>query len=431
MKVNGIIAEYNPFHNGHLYQLNTAKKNTDADYTIIVMGGNFMQRGTPALLDKFLRAKMALLCGADLVLELPTYYATSSAEYFAMGGVTLLDKLGVVNHLCFGSECGEISILQKITKIFTDEPAEFVALLRQNLKEGRSFPTARTNALLAYDNTLAEYKDILSSPNNILGIEYCKALLRRGSTMEPVTVKRMGAAYHDTNLSTDALCISNTVTCCNPGSATDIPASSATAIRQAIMDDVDLTCLKNHMPEEAYTVLEDAFRNCKPVFANDFSSLLHYKLLQEQNKGYETFLDVTGELSDRIRNSLYDFKTLEDFCDLLKRKDMTHTRISRCLMHILLDMKTENMEQYRAMDYIPYARVLGFRKESTPLLSAIKENSSIPLITKLADAEQILDEQAYGMLQEDIRINQIYQSVLALKNGGTMANEYRVPIVIV
>jgi len=431
MKVNGIIAEYNPFHNGHLYQLNTAIEQTGSDYTIIVMSGNFMQRGTPALMDKFLRAKMALLCGADLVLELPAYYAASSAEYFAMGGVTLLDKLGVVNHLCFGSECGDISILQKIAKIFTNEPAEFATLLRQNLKEGQSFPTARTNALLAYDNSLADYKEVLSSPNNILGIEYCKALLRRGSRMEPVTVKRMGAAYHDTNLSTDDLCISNTVTSCNPGSATDIPASSATAIRQAIMDDVDLTCLKNHMPEDAYAVLEDAFHNCKPIFANDFSSLLHYKLLQEQAHGYEGFQDVTPELSDRIRNSLYDFKTLEDFCDLLKRKDMTHTRISRCLMHILLDIKTENMNTYCSYDYIPYARVLGFRKENTPLLSAIKENSSIPLVTKLADAENLLNEQAYGMLQEDIRINQIYQSVLALKNGRTMANEYRVPIVIV
>lgn len=431
MKVNGIIAEYNPFHNGHLYQLNTAKKQTDSDYTIIVMSGNFMQRGTPALLDKFLRAKMALLCGADLVLELPTYYAAASAEYFAMGGVTLLDKLGVVNHLCFGSECGDILILQKIVKIFLDEPTEFVTLLRQNLKEGHSFPTARTNALLAYDNTLADYKEVLSSPNNILGMEYCKALLRRGSTMEPVTVKRIGAEYHDATLSTDDLCNNNSVISCNPGSAADIPASSATAIRQAIMDDIDLTCLKNHMPIEAYTVLKEAFHNFKPVFANDFSSILHYKLLQEQAHEYECFLDVSPELSDRIRNNLYDFKTLEDFCDLLKRKDMTHTRISRCLMHILLDMKTETMEKYLALDYIPYARVLGFRKESTPLLSAIKENSSIPLITKLADGESILDVNAYGILQEDIRINQIYQSVLALKNGGTMANEYRTPIVIV
>lgn len=427
MKVNGIIAEYNPFHNGHLYQLNTAKAQTEADYTIVVMGGNFMQRGTPAILDKYLRAKMALLCGADLVLELPTYYAASSAEYFAMGGVTLLDKLGVVDHLCFGSECGDIAVLQKIARPLCEEPTEYIELLREYLKKGLSFPTARTNALLTYDTSLSDCKDVFSSPNNILGIEYIKALLRRRSYIEPVTVKRLGADYHDAVLATTK----NTISAYTSSSATDAPTSSATAIRNAIIDGTDLFYLKNHMPDAAFHVLEDVLSKSKPVFANDFSALLHYKLLQEQVSGYERFLDVTSELSDRIRNSLYDYRQLEDFCDLLKRKDMTYTRISRCLLHILLNMKTENMEVYRDMDYIPYARVLGFRKESTPLLSAIKANASIPLLTKLADAEGILNEQAYGMLQEDIRINQIYASVLAQKNGGTMTNEYRTPIVIV
>lgn len=411
MKVNGIIAEYNPFHNGHLYQLTTAKDKPGADYTIIAMSGNFMQRGAPALLDKFTRTKMALLCGADLVLELPSYYALSSAEDFAMGGVSLLDKLGVVDSLCFGSECGDISVLEKIAEILVQEPAEYVELLRGYLKEGLSFPTARSKALLRYDASLAKYEDVLTSPNNILGIAYCKALLRRESSMNAWTVKRMGAGYHEMNL---------------VGSA-----SSATAIRQAIQDDVDLSYLKQHMPEEAFAVLEATLRESSPVFANDFSSLLHYKLLQEQKNGYESFMDVSPELSDRIRNSLYDFKDFETFCDLLKRKDMTHTRISRCLMHILLDMKTNALEEFKVPDYVPYARVLGFRKDSTSLLSAIKENASIPLITKLADAEGILSEDAYDMLQEDLRVNQIYQSVQALKNGTTIENEYRTQIVIV
>jgi len=446
MKVNGIIAEYNPFHNGHQYQLATAKQETGADYTIVVMSGNFMQRGTPALLDKFKRAEMALLCGADLVLELPAYYALSSAEDFAMGGVTLLDKLGVVNHLCFGSECGEISVLEKIAGILVQEPAEYVELLHGYLKEGLSFPTARSKALLGYDASLIEYKEVLTSPNNILGIEYCKALLRRGSNMEAWTIQRIGSDYHDITLEGDAKVVhhniaGNDVAFTHDNAIVDdvrgncasinCPASSATAIRQAIKDDMDLTHLQTHMPEEAFAVLKATLRESSPVFSNDFSSILIYKLLQEQKNGYESFMDVSTELSDRIRNTLYDFRNLESFCDLLKRKDMTHTRISRCLMHILLDMKTQTTESFRAMDYVPYARVLGFRKDSTPLLSAIKEHSSIPLITKLADAKEILSEDAFGMLQEDLRINQIYQSVCALKNGGTIENEYRTPIVIV
>jgi len=423
MKVNGIIAEYNPFHNGHLYQLSASKQATNADYTVVAMSGNFMQRGTPALLDKFKRAEMALLCGADLVLELPTYYALSSAEDFAMGGVSLLDKLGIVNHLCFGSECGDISVLQKIAGILVQEPAEYVELLRDYLKEGLSFPTARAKALVEYDASLRAYQDVLSSPNNILGIEYCKALLRRDSTIDAWTIQRIGSDYHDTTLSGDSKAAHDNIASC--------PASSATAIRQAIKNNMNFSLLQKHMPEEALAVLENTLQESESVFANDFSSLLLYKLLQEQNGGYERFLDVSTELSDRIRNSLYDFRSFEDFCDLLKRKDMTHTRINRCLMHILLDMKNKTMEGFRAMDYVPYAKVLGFRKDSTPLLSAIKENSSIPLITKLADAKEILSEDAYAMLQEDLRVNQIYQSVRALKNGGTMENEYRTPIVIV
>lgn len=414
MQVNGIIAEYNPFHNGHLYQLNSSKEQTNADYTVVVMSGNFMQRGTPAILDKFLRAKMALLCGADLVLELPAYYAVSSAEYFAMGGVALLDKLGVVDTLCFGSECGDLSVLNRIAKPLAAEPKKYTELLHRHLKEGLSFPLARTNALLEYDNSLSEYKKVFTSPNNILGIEYCKALLRRGSSITPATIQRIGAGYHDEFLV-----------------SADTPTSSATAIRLAIGEGADLSCLQNHMPEAAFRIMENILDTSKPLFADDFSLPLHYKLLQEQAHGYERFLDVTTELSDRIRNNLYDFKNFDDFCDLLKRKDMTHTRISRCLMHILLDMETETMEHYRNMDYIPYARVLGFRKDSTPLLSEIKANASIPLITKLADAKDILDANAYGMLQEDIRINQIYASVLAQKNRTTMTNEFRTPIVII
>ena len=203
MKVNGIVAEYNPFHNGHAYQMKHAKEATGADYTIIVMSGNFMQRGAPALLDKFTRAKMALECGADLVLELPTCYAASSAEFFAKGSVALFDKLGVTTNLCFGSECGNIDTLSRIAEIFYTEPEPYVESLRCNLKKGMSFPIARTWALLQYAPSLSDDKDVLSSPNNILGIEYLKALMSRNSKIVPFTTTRVGADYHDKRLGTN------------------------------------------------------------------------------------------------------------------------------------------------------------------------------------------------------------------------------------
>lgn len=411
MKVNGIIAEYNPFHNGHSCHLNTAKESTGADYTIIAMSGNFMQRGAPALLDKYKRAEMALRSGADLVLEIPTYYAASSAEYFAMGAVTLLDKLGVVTHLCFGSECGNTAILGRIAEVLFEEPAEYVTLLRNNMRQGQSYPIARTTALLRYEPSLSDYRDVFSTPNNILGIEYIKALLRRKSSIVPVTALRAGSDYHDMRLG--------------------IHQSSAKAIRQAIYAGQDVTLLRGQMPEDAYNIMADTLSKARPVLPNDLSAILHYKLLQEKTWRYDRFLDVSSDLSDRITNHLYEFKDFESFCSLLKKKDMTYTRISRCLLHILLDMENVTMQSYRDMDYIPYARVLGFRRDSAPLLTAIKANTSVPLLTKLADAEKILDKKAYAMLEREILIDEIYQSVAATCTGAEMVSEFRKQIVMI
>ncbi len=411
MKVNGIVAEYNPFHHGHQYQLHDAQKSTDADYTIVVMSGNFVQRGAPALINKYKRAEMALLGGADLVIELPMYYAISSAEYFATGAVNILHKLGVTTHLCFGSECGDIQILQRIADILLEEPQHYVEVLRSNLRQGLSYPTARNNALLQYDTELCHHKDVLSSPNNILGIEYLKALRRANSTIHPFTTMRVGNDYHDRRLGEKQ--------------------SSALAIRHAIMSRQDTEYLQNHMPSYAYEILSTCLTSKNFLHSDDFSAILHYKLLQEYENGFTQYLDVSPELSDRIRKHLWQFDSFQGFCNLLKSKDMTYTRISRCLLHILLNMTTSAMEAYRSMEYTPYARVLGFKKDATPLLTAIKEHSSIPLITKLADAEQALPPESFAMLNHDICANSIYESTLSLKANQPMLNEYRTPIVII
>lgn len=411
MKVNGIVAEYNPFHNGHAYQLQHAREATGAAYTVVVMSGNFMQRGAPALLDKFTRARMALENGADLVLELPTCYSASSAEFFARGSVALFDKLGIIDHLCFGSECGNIEVLSKIAEIFYTEPEPYAESLRCNLRKGMSFPIARTWALLQYAPSLSDDKDVLSSPNNILGIEYLKALMSRNSRITPFTTTRVGADYHDKRLGTNQC--------------------SALAIRQSVAAGHDLSYLAAQMPESAYELLRDFLAHRKPLFADDFSAALQYKLLTEYSSGYDRYQDISSDLSDRIRNSLPSFAGYTSFCDLLKSKDMTYTRISRCLLHILLNMTKEEFENYRTQDYISYARVLGFRKNATPLLTEIKKHSSVPLITSLADARQTLPPEALRMLDLDILRNQIYLGNLALKNQTEMVNEYRTPIVIV
>ncbi len=412
MKVCGIVAEYNPLHNGHLYHLKESKKISNADYTIVVMGGNFMQRGTPAIIDKYERARNALSCGVDLIVELPAYYAIGSAEYFAMGAVSLLDKLGVVSALSFGSEWGDTEILKKISNIILEESPEYQRVLQSHLRSGSTFPSARSAAIIQVCPELSSYISLLTTPNNILGIEYIKSIMKQNSSMEAITLKRFGSNYHDTRLG--------------------IHQSSATALREALWSGVSIEELENQLPEGSYTVLQEYLKTNPLLHINDFSEILYYKLLSEREKGYEEYIDVSPALSDRIRNNLYKFDGIVNFCDLLKTKDITYTRISRCLFHILLNMRKNELNTYmNDLNITPYARILGFRKDATPLLSEIDKHTRIPLVTKLADAQEILDEPSYKMLKKEILISDVYSSIRASKAKVPMYNEFSTPIVIV
>ena len=411
MRVNGIIAEYNPFHNGHKYQLTESRNRTDARYTVVVMSGCFVQRGAPALVDKYKRAEMALLNGADLVLELPALYATASAEYFATGAVALLDRLGIVTDLCFGSECGDALLLRQIAEILIEEPKSYTKSLKQYLRQGLSYPNARTEALIQNYPFLNQHKSVFSSPNNILGIEYIKAILKSNSSLVPFTIRRTGAGYHS-RLPENDQC-------------------SALAIRQALYAGADESFLNSSMPENAAEVLSAELAKTGPIRSNDFSDMLYYKLTTEKNTGFEKYLDVSSDLSDRICKRLDDFQNFESFCDALKTKEMTYTRISRCLLHILLNIKKSDMERAKATGHAPYARVLGFRRAASPLLGEIKEHADIPLVTKLADADSLLGRGALDMLRQNIKISQIYNGIAAHHAGITPANEITTPLVIV
>lgn len=411
MKVNGIIAEYNPFHNGHKYHLEESRRLTGADYSVVVLSGNFIQRGDPALTDKHTRARMALQNGVDLVLELPTVYSASSAEYFATGAVSLLDKLGVVTHLCFGSECGNTALLRKIASILREEPEDYQKELKTRLRQGCSYPAARNAALIHHCPALTENEKIFSSPNNILAIEYIKAIMNLESNMEPVAVTRLGSGYHDHSVSS--------VYC------------SALAIRQALADGRGLDSVSHYIPESAHEILKDKLVLGRGICCNDFSSALYYKLLSEKEYGFDKYLDVSVDLSNRICRHLSEYRSFDDFCNLLKTKELTYTRISRCLLHILLNLTKEDLAVCSELEHTPYARILGFRKDAEPLLGAIKEQTSIPLVTKLADAEKILPTDTYLMLKQDLQISQLYYGVAAGLAGESPVNEYSIPLVIV
>ena len=436
MIVNGVIAEYNPFHNGHQYHLERSRRETGADYTVVVLSSNFTQRGEPAIIDKFTRARMALECGADLVLELPNFYSAASAEGFAQGGISILQQLGAVDHACFGSECGDVKVLMEFAKILLEEPAAFQKDLKSALSAGYSYPVARNRALMDYAPHLTRHKDVLSSPNNILGIEYCKALLKFESDMQAFTIPRAGAGYHD-RLFREEYC-------------------SALAIREAILAHQDkdgdyswpdvftedgpllgkepfapTENLTHQMPKKAGRILMESLRETPPVVADDFSQMLLYKLLMEKDHGFDKYLDVTPDVSDRIKNLLSEFKGFTSFCNLLKSKNVTYTRICRCLLHVLLDETKEEALKLGESHKVPYARVLGFRKEASPLLTEIKEKSSIPLVTKLSDSSQVLSPEAYAFLSREVSRNSIYEAVAAMKSGRKPRDERQIPLVVI
>ncbi|WP_408070899.1 nucleotidyltransferase [Butyrivibrio sp. JL13D10] len=424
MKTVGIIAEFNPFHKGHEYLIRTLKKETGSDYAVIVMSGDYTQRGAPAILDKYTRTKMALMCGADLVLELPIYYSTSSAEFFAQGAISILNGLNCIDFLGFGSESGSTDYMKKVAGILVNEPKEFSVLIKKNIKKGMNYPAARSAALSDHLGKESDTFSLLTNPNDILGIEYIKALILQHSTIEPYTIKRVGAGYDDVNLGSDSEYYAS--------------AKAIRAVLENVKCDKSATAVSlsqedalSRLPLAACEYLLELDKSGKLTYTSldDFSELLHYKLLLGKNEGFSDYLDVTEDFSDKIIGNLNSFSSFSDFIMKLKSKDITYTRISRSLLHILLGMTTKNLELYTAdrSAFSAYARILGFNKNASPLMKKIKECSCIPVISTLSDAYKALDKASYMLLSETISASNIYDLV----QGHTSINEYAKPPVII
>lgn len=401
MKTIGIIAEFNPFHNGHKYLIDKCKKDLHADRVVVVMSGDYVQRGAPAIIDKFTRAKCAINLGADLVIELPIYYSLGSAEYFAKGAVSILSGLGCIDYLCFGSEFPDVNKLYEISDIISNEPSVYKEVLSSCLKDGLSFPAARAKALneqlksssKGYDQS--EYEELLSSPNTILGIEYLRALNKKNRFITPYAIQRVGRPFHSEELGS-------------------IPSAAGIRARllSGLSDRVKLNApflLDGVMPRtsiESISGYEGRFMQ-----SNDYSALLEYKLILEKAEGYTKYLDVTRDISNRIIANLDHIDGYSTFCSLLKTKNLVHTRISRCLMHILLNITEENMRQYKEDDFTAYARVLALRSSSSDLLKVIGENGSIPVLNRLKDADKLLSPLQKRLFDETLIASQIYNTL--------------------
>ena len=398
MKVAGVITEYNPFHNGHKYQLKQIKRQTSADYIVVVTSGDFVQRGEPAIIDKYERTRMALLSGADLVLELPSVFATASAEFFARGGVNVLKNTGVVDTLCYGVECVDHELTKLVAGVLKNPPAAYSASLARLIQDGVSFPAARSRALCEYfqdnyDSASEKLDAFIASPNNILAIEYEKALMDCDITGFPI--QRVGESYH----STDSTCEFSSATAVRGVISTLIDTDKHNTITDTQLDNSGIfSKLSQLMPSDCADILVNCILGSHIVFPDAISDLLYYRLISERNVGYEKYADCTKELSAKIVKNLYKYESFTQFCNLLKSKNLTYTRISRVLTHILLGI--ENDDFNICMDN-PYLRILGFKKASNELMHLIKKRASAPLITKVADAP-------YELISKDIFAADLY-----------------------
>lgn len=425
MKVVGLITEYNPFHNGHKYHIEKSKEVTGADYVIAVMSGNFVQRGAPAITNKYARSMMAINNGVDLVFELPVCYATGSAQYFALGAVALLSRLGIVDFLCFGSECGDIKVLKDAADLFLKSPKDYENLLYTYIKEGYSYPAARAKAAGHTLSSGENEKDagmlkIISEPNNILGIEYMRALRQINSPIKPATIKRHKAGYHDITLDIASSEAS--------GEDSEISISSATAIR-TVLEKADafnnLPAVKSSVPERVYDYLSDNLNFEYPITVEDFASIIKYKLLSESKEDLAAYLDLSPDLADRIKNTDIINCNILQLSQKLKTKNITLTRVNRALIHVLLNIRRETFSEFIGNDIVYYARILGMKREASHLVRKIKKQGDVPVITKVADAFRQVADTGMKMLSQDIFAAHLYDQIVYEKFGTVIPNEYK------
>ena len=387
-KVLGIIAEYNPFHNGHLYHLQKSLQVTGSSYSVAIVSGNFTQRGSTSLVDKWTKAEIALKNGIDLVLELPLFYSISSAENFSEGAIKILDSLKVVDYISFGSESGDISTLNMIADILYKEPKAYKNILSHELSKGLSFPKARENALLMYLNDIRKFSNVLSSPNNILGIEYLKALKKYKSNIIPVTIERYNSNYHDTSYRGNV--------------------ASATAIRNIVKNN-GWDILRKVVPENTFSILLENIKVGHVVpDLSVFEKQIIYNLRKMSIQEIAQLPDVSEGLENAIKNAVNSCNSVVEFLNIIKSKRYTNTRLQRILVYALLGITKKDIDLSKKA--IPYIRVLGFNNKGKYLISEVdRANPKLEIITsvkKYMDTSN--NKNSRYMLEKDIWATNVY-----------------------
>jgi predicted nucleotidyltransferase len=387
-RVLGIIAEYNPFHNGHLYHIAKSKQETNAQYIVGVISGNFVQRGNTSIVNKWTKARMALLNGVDLVIELPTVYSISSAENFAEGAIKILNSLGIVDTISFGMETNDIATLNNIANVLYNEPKEYVTILSHELSKGNSFPKARENALMMYLNDIKRYANVLTGSNNILGIEYLKAMRKTKSKIIPVGIKREKVLYNDKYIVDEF--------------------ASATAIRKMLMTR-SLNDISKVMPRSSYLLLGDELKKGHYVIdISRFEKEIIYNLRKMTKEEIAKLPDVSEGLENSIKNAADSCNNIKDLINMVKTKRFTQTRIQRILLYSLIGITKKQMDTSRKIS--PYVRVLGFNNKGKELISEMmKLNPKLNVITSVKKyIDTVANRNLKEMLETDIMATNIY-----------------------
>lgn len=406
MRVLGLIVEYNPFHNGHLYHLEQAKSMCNADFVVCVMSGNFIQRGEPAIINKWARTRMALQYGIDLVIELPVPYAMSSAEFFAYGAVKILNDIGVVDYLCFGSENADIDTFSTIADILIDEPESYKQILKQSLAKGISFPASRE---LALKNYLCEkgfqtfdIEAVISSPNNILGIEYIKALKRLNSRIVPLSIKRINNSYNSTQITGSI------------SSATSIrkligTGRSARAPLLAYATEADKKQLDMVLPANCLKILEDEFNSGRgPIYPNLYEQLVISSIRRMTTEELKLLPYVKEGMENRIKSAAAACGTLDELIENISTKRYTRTRVQRILSSLMTGFTSEEFDTFNKFGGPQYARILGLNNKGRQLLSKINKSSHLPIITKTANFSKSCNPLLKRMLEVESFATDMY-----------------------
>ena len=408
MHIAAIIAEYDPFHQGHLYLVNKARQ-AGADYIIVIMSGNFVQRGGPAAFPIDLRTRMALNCGVDMVLEIPSYACCQSAEVFAQASVSILNHLAVVDDLFFGCEDNDAALLDRIADILTVEPALFKEKLNSSLREGNSFPAARSQALFAVMPDPAACQ-ILSRPNNILAIEYMKALKKTGSRIRPVPVRRIGDPYHAETVSSDG-----------PASATAI-RSMLTRIQQ------DEILHIQSLPEPSRRLIADYLRSGGMVSRKDFSDIAMYAIFSRLH-ALEDYCDISKTLANRFRSLLPSYSNIEDFASQTASKNIAASAIWRSIFNIVLDHRKDIFSQWKEEEYLGYVNVLGLNKRFMPVLGSVSEEGRKMMIIRPRDLDR-LNETGTLIAKADQYADRLYRQICTMRFGMRSMEPYLKTVII-